>query len=111
MKTVLFTIPLKDGCLAQYKSFLQESLARDSEYREMLQRYDIHSAKVWCNKINNKDYVFVYHAVGPDFEEKMKQWDHSDHPFDVWFRESIMAVYDINGVADMQSPEQLADFS
>ncbi|MFN7096688.1 MAG: hypothetical protein ACK4PR_03925 [Gammaproteobacteria bacterium] len=110
MPTVLFCIPLKENSLAQYETFAKEHVQQDKEYREMLTRYDIHSAKVWHQNINNRDYVFVYHEVGPNFTEKMKGWDTSTHPFDKWFRDNMMAVYDIDSAASMQSPRIVFDF-
>lgn len=110
-KTVLFCIPLKKNCLNQYTNFAKETVKRAKEYREMLLRYDIHCAKVWHKNISGQDYVLVYHEVGPAFEEKMKGWDTSNHPFDKWFRESMMAVYDIENAAGMEQPTQVVDFA
>ena len=76
----------------------------------MLKRYDIHSAKVWHKNIDDRDYVFVYHEVGSHFREKMKIWDTSSHPFDTWFRNNMMAVYDIENAAGMQEPRMLVEF-
>lgn len=110
MNSVLFVIPLKIGSLIQYKTFAKESMERKGEYKEMLLRYDIHSAQTWHKNIDGRDYIFVYHLVGENFNEKMKGWDTSTHPFDCWFRESIMAVYDIENAAGMTQPEPLVDF-
>lgn len=110
MKSVLFYIPLKSGTLQQYLAFAKQTTERPVEYGEMLKRYDIHSAKVWHGAINDKNYVFVCHEVGPSFKEKMGSWDSSTHPFDVWFRESIMAVYDIESAATVEEPQQVLDF-
>jgi len=111
-KTVLFCIPLKAGCLEQYKNFAKEHTKkeREKEYKEMLLCYDIHTAKIWHKNISDRDYIFVCHEVGANFEEKMKGWDTSTHPFDRWFRESMMAVYDIENAAGMQQPAKLVDF-
>lgn len=110
MKEVLFSVPIKSGCLDQYKQFAEQTVQRAKEYADMLQRYDIKTAKVWCTTINNKDFVLVHHYVGPTFNEKMKQWDTSPHPFDCWFRENMAAVYDTNRPGDMEQPEQVVDF-
>lgn len=109
MKTVLFCIPLKKGCLNQYKNFANESVKKEKAYKEMLFRYDIFCAKTWHKNVAGTDYIFVYHEVGPNFEEKMKGWDTSSHPFDQWFRESMMAVYDIKNSSGMEKPHQLVD--
>ncbi|MCF6776224.1 hypothetical protein L3V83_06510 [Thiotrichales bacterium 19X7-9] len=110
MKSVLFCIPLKADTLEQYLTFADETTERSSEYSDMLKRYDIHCAKIWHSKLENKDYVFVYHEVGPSFKEKMLDWDNSKHPFDVWFRNNIMAVYDITSAASVTEPNYVLDF-
>ena len=103
MNTVLFCIPLKEGTLNQYECFAQETVNKKAEYKDMLHRYDIHWAKVWHKNINNRGYVFVYHEVGPKFRENLKVWDTSDHIFDKWFRDNMMAVYDIVKAAAWKS--------
>ena len=110
MSSTLFAIPLKHGKLEEYLSFAKETELRAKEYSDMLQRYDIHSAKIWQTKIGYADYIFVYHDVGPDFQEKMKSWDVSDHPFDKWFRESIHNVYDIQSLNSFKPPVEVLDF-
>lgn len=110
MKKVLFCVPIKDGCVEQYKAFARETVERSEEYHAMLQRYDMHCARIWHKQFNGKDYVLVYHEVGPEFEERMKSWDTSEHPFDKWFRESMMAVYDIDDASGMEQPEMVIDF-
>lgn len=64
----------------------------------MLARYDMACVKIWVKTLNDRDYVFVYHEVGPDFQEKIKDWDNSQHPFDQWFNQQIMSVYDTGPV-------------
>lgn len=110
MNSVLFVIPLKAGSLPQYKVFANESMARSDEYKDMLLRYDIHSAQTWHKNIDGHDYIFVYHLVGDNFNKKMEGWDTSTHPFDSWFRESIMEVYDIENASGMSQPEALVNF-
>ena len=110
MKCVLFFIPLKNGSLGQYEAFAKQTVEKKNDYRDLLKRYDIHCAKVFHKKINDRDYVLVYHEVGPQFEEKMKGWDTSEHPFDKWFRSGMMSVYDIADANGMEKPRQLVDF-
>lgn len=61
--------------------------------------------------MNGKDYAYVYHEVGEEFKDRMSGWDTSTHPFDVWFRESIMAVYDIESAAIVEEPNCVLDYS
>ena len=110
MKSVLFCIPLKPGCLDQYLAFAKQSAEDPEAYSDMLRRYDILCAKIWHNNLGDQNYVYIYHEVDSEFEEKMKGWDTSEHPYDVWFRESIMAVYDIDSAATVTPPEHVLDF-
>lgn len=110
MATVLFCVPLKKGSLNQYEAFAKEHMKREKEYKDMLSRYDIQSAKTWHKNINDHDYIFVYHEVGPTFKEKMAGWDTSTHPFDQWFRKNMLAVYDIENAGGMEELRQLVDF-
>lgn len=99
MKTVLFCIPLKKNCLDKFKNFIkQTSENKSKEWKDMLARYDMSCVKVWYKLIEGKDYVFVYHETGPQFEEKIKGWNDSKHPFDQWFNQQITAVYDSSAV-------------
>jgi hypothetical protein len=108
MNNKLFCIPLKARKLDQYLAFAKETLQKPEEYSDMLKRYDIHSAKIWNGRFGEQDYLFVYHDVGPEFEEKMKGWDTSKHPFDEWFRGNIEAVYDASAFAE---PNKVLDFT
>lgn len=110
MRTVLFCVPLKKNHLSQYEAFVTDTLTnRKSAWLEMLKRYDIHSVAIWTKHMADRDYVFVQHAVGPAFEEKLKGWDDSTNEFDQWFNAQIMAVYDIDNIEGMEQPIQLAD--
>ena len=108
MDSVLFCIPLKDGSLEEYHAIMAECVAREQEYREMLQRYDLHAAKVWVKNLAGKDYAFIYHEVGPNFEEKLTKFGDSAHPFDQWIGEQLMSVYEADPTAD--NAKQLIDF-
>lgn len=110
MKAMLFCIPLKTGCVEQFKAFVkQTSEKKAEEWKDMLARYDMSCVKVWIKKLENRDYVFVYHEVGTDFSEKIKDWDNSQHPFDQWFNQQIMAVYD-SGPVDAAATQLLELF-
>ena len=110
METVLFCIPIKKGCLDQYKGFVKEALAREDEYKDMLSRYDIHCVKIWHENLGGQDYAFTCHDIGPEFDTRIANWDNSEHPFDQWFGGWIMEVYDIQDIKEMKRPPKLADF-
>ena len=109
MNNVLFCIPLKPGHLPQFKACVASIYAeKKSEWQAMLARYDISSVKIWHKALEGREYAFVYHDIGPNFPEKIQGWENSTHPFDQWFKEQIMAVYDTsatnspaNGLLDM----------
>jgi hypothetical protein len=99
MNTLLFCIPLKANSLEKFEDFIkQTSNDKSAEWKDMLTRYDMSCVKVWVKHIEARDYVFVYHEVGPDFAAKIQGWDTSEHPFDQWFNAAIMSVYDTGPV-------------
>ena len=110
MNSILFCMTLKKNCLAQYKECIKEALLRQKEWGEMLKRYDLHSVSAWHHNINDKEYVFVQHNAGPQYAEKLKGWETSEHPFDIWFRHKIMAVLDIDNIDGMIQLPQLVHF-
>jgi Family of unknown function (DUF6176) len=94
MKTLVFTIPLKPGKLADYKAFAAEITGpRRKEYTALLKRYGLKSGKVWHQQFGTKEYIIVYHEVEDDARERLKLWSSSMHPFDVWFREQLDKCY------------------
>jgi hypothetical protein len=99
MQTVLMCIPLKKGCLDQFQNFVKQTSAQKAtEWKSMLARYDILNVKIWHKNLAGVDYAFVYHKVGTNFLEKIKGWNTSQHSFDQWFNQQIMAVYDTGPV-------------
>lgn len=109
MKSTLLCVPVKAGCFEEYKNFAKQILERNEEYVEMLKRYDMFSGKVWHKNINDITYAFVYHDVGPTFEEKVKGLGESTHPFDKWFSTEMARVYDFEHVSNTEPLYQLFD--
>ena len=66
----------------------------------MLKRYDLLCVKVWVKTLNGIDYACVYHDVGQDFKAKLKTFGDSKNPFDIWFMEQLMTVYEANPTED-----------
>jgi hypothetical protein len=110
MKETLRVVRIKDGCLEQYRLFATQITEQPEECIAMFKRYDIESAKMWLTNISGKAHVIIHHCIGSSFAEKMKAWDDSDHPFDVWFRANMAQVYESERPADMELPEKLVDF-
>lgn len=109
MKSVLFIIPLKKGCVDQYKSILKQAVRRKKEYSDCLRRYDLRSAKAWVKSLGGKDYAYIYHDVGENFQEKLKGFGDSTNPFDRWFRERLMSVYEADPTEE--DAVQVLDFN
>ena len=110
MDSVLFCIPLKPNNLKAFKQFIADT-ERDKKIKwlDMLSRYNLASVKVWYKQFGDCQYVFVYHDTLPGYEEKLATFDNSTHPFDKWFNQQIMAVYDVANVAGMESPSKLTE--
>lgn len=100
MKSVLFVLPIKKGCAQQYKDIIKEAEKRKQEYSDCLKRYDLLCAKVWLKTLAGKDYACVYHETGENFREKLKLFVDSKHPFDLWFKEQLMTVYEADPTAE-----------
>ena len=105
MKSVLFCIPLKPGTLQAYLDFADALVKRADEYKAMLKRYDILCTKVWNTTLAGKEYVFSYHDVGDQFEEKMSQLAASIDPFDTWFNEHFLSFYDMDAAGTVEEPD------
>ncbi len=95
MKNLLFTIPLKPGMLAAYQKFIVEITGpRKQEYRALLKRYGLKTAKVWHEKFADEEYVVIFHEAEDNALELLKTWASSTHPFDRWFDEQLNKCYE-----------------
>ena len=63
-----FIIPLKKGCVDQYKSILKKAVRRKREYSDCLRHYDLRNAKAWVKSLDGKDYAYIYHDVCENFQ-------------------------------------------
>lgn len=78
-----------------YKKFTAEITGpKKKEYKDLLHRLRMKTTKVWYTKVAGKDYVFVIHDAEDDVLERLKEWDVSTHPFDIWFREELKKYYE-----------------
>ncbi len=97
-KSIVFQYALKPKTRETFQSILDEAVKDKEAYRSFLLRYDIYTSKVWLNALRGVDYVFFYHDVGPDFDEKSQLFPDSNHPFDRWLRHSLESVYDTKSI-------------
>ena len=61
-----------------------------------MKRYHHKSAEVWYQKVGNKEYVVVYHEIADDVKDPLAGWATSTHPFDIWFREQLSNLHDMD---------------
>ena len=96
MKTVLYAFKVKPGKLQDYLDFMQDCYAgeKQAQYRELLQRYGLHSVKIWHHEINGQDYIIFYHDMDDDGEEKLQQWNQLGFEFDVIFEDVLERCYE-----------------
>lgn len=103
MQTLLSATFLKTGALDAYKKFIAEIMGpRNQEYKELLKRYGLRTVKVWYEKVSGRDYVMIVHEAEDNAMEKLKEWDSSTHPFDLWFGEQLNQHYE-----KLSEPSQL----
>jgi len=95
MKSLLFIVPLKTDMLVSYKAFIAEITgARKREYSDLLKRYGLRTAKVWHQKVENKEYIMIFHLAEDNALERLKTWASSTDPFDLWFKEHLNKCYE-----------------
>lgn len=95
MQTLLLATFLKPGTLNAYKKFTAEIMGpRNHEYKELLKRYGLRTAKVWHEKVSGRDYIMIVHEAEDDALERLKNWTSSTHPFDLWFGEHLNQCYE-----------------
>ena len=111
MDSVLFHYPLKKNSLKKYKKIMNEAIFRGKEYSELCERYEIKSVKVWVIEFGGTEHAFIYHDVGEGFQKKASEWNNSKHPFDLWFNDKLMSVYDADAIDSSDASMKIADFN
>ena len=95
MKSQLYTVPLKPGLLKAYKAFAAEITGpKKSEYAAFLKRHGLKNCKVWHQKLEEKDYIFIYHDVEESALQGTTGLAESTHPFDRWFIQELNKYYE-----------------
>lgn len=90
MQRLLFTAQFKPGGLEIFKKFIRTiTTQKVKEYDTFLKRYGMHSAKSWFLTINGIDFGFLFHEAENDAMERLKHFEASKHPFDLWFAEQL----------------------
>jgi hypothetical protein len=112
MSSVAVALPILPGKTEEWKRVIQEATGpRRAETDEMHRRLNIHTARWFLQPTPNGDVAIVY-LEGPGAPDVFAKWGMSQHPFDVWFKQSIGATYgvDFNAPPPGPGPETVYEF-
>ncbi|MBX9704686.1 MAG: hypothetical protein K5Q00_00395 [Gammaproteobacteria bacterium] len=111
MSELLLVNQIRPGQLNAYKAFLASLLeSRKEEYTAFLKRYDMVGSTVHYHKIDEVEFVVVRHSLGPNAYERLANYPTSEHPFDMWFKEQLAILHDIEQVSKAGQPQELFAF-
>ena len=107
MKTpMLFCNEIKNGRVEAVKAFVKQCIhEKKAEYQDLLTRYDLNDTRFWVQTMHGKSYLLFTHNMGPEGYNKLAEWNDSQHPFDVWFKEQLGELFANDH--DTQQPEYL----
>ena len=90
----LFCNEIKEGQVNAVKDFVTLCIeTKNSEYKEMLKRYDLNDTRFWIQSMHGKDYLLFTHDMGPEGYNHLAQWNDSTHEFDQWFNNSLKDLF------------------
>ena len=94
--TIIFAAPVLPGQSEVWRRCLQEMIeARRPEYEESRRRLGISGERVWvAETVNGNVVVIAVAAAQPS--QVLAQLATSDHQFDCWYREQILALQGFN---------------
>jgi hypothetical protein len=105
MPMTLFVMPIKKDKTEIYKAFIKECLETKSmEYKDLLQRYNLNTMRMWIHTLNDIDYAMFVHDMGDDAEKLLAGWPNQNHPFDRWFSQHLNDCYDLGSSG--KTPDQ-----
>jgi hypothetical protein len=110
-RTLCFAAPLLPGTSSRDR---EEMLAcwhgtRSEEHSASRRRHGISRESVWIQATPAGDVAVVL-IESADLSAALLGLATSDEPFDVWFREHLLAVHGMDLTAGMALPEQVLDF-
>ena len=104
----LILAPIADGKLGTWKQWatdLEQSKAE--EFKDFNSRYGLTRHSAWLAETPGGPMAAALHE-GPGSEDFMSKLATSDHEFDVWFRERIIEIHNIDFSVPLPgSPPQL----
>ena len=107
MAPVLFAIPIQSERYHEYEAFVKEITGtRKKEYQDMLRRYGLKNAKVWLHTFENTQYLLTMHEMTPDAPKLLQEFASSTDPFDQWFHDECLKVWDVKSFADLPKQPQ-----
>ena len=104
----LILAPIVDGKMGTWKQWATDLKdSRAEEFKEFNTRYRLTRHSAWLAETPAGPVVAALHE-GPGAENFMSDLATSDHEFDVWFRDSITDIHNIDFNAPLPgSPPQL----
>ena len=110
-QTVCFAAPLLPGTPSTDR---EEMLScwqgeRSEEHAASRRRHGITRESVWIQETPAGDLAVVL-IESPDLSHALLGLATSDEPFDVWFRQHLLAVHGLDLTAGMSLPEQVLSF-
>lgn len=111
-QTICFTLPLRPGTTDTDRV---EMLAcwqgdRSGDHAASRARHGITREATWIQPTPAGDVAIVL-LESDDLASSLFGVATSDEPFDVWFREHVLAVHGVDLTAGMNLPEQVLDYS
>jgi hypothetical protein len=110
-QTLCFAAPLLPGTASTDR---EEMLScwhgeRSEEHSASRRRHGITRESVWIQGTPAGELAVVL-IESPDLSHALLGLGTSDEPFDVWFREHLLAVHGMDLTAGMSLPEQVLNF-
>lgn len=92
----LILIPIVDSKLENWKQWITDlENGRAAEFKDFNSRYGLTRHSVWLAETPSGPVAAVLHE-GPGSENFMSELATSDHDFDVWFKQRVNEVHNID---------------
>jgi hypothetical protein len=104
----LILAPIADGKMGTWKQWAAElEQSKSQEFKNFNSRYGLTRHSAWLAETPAGPVAAVLHE-GPGSDDFMSKLATSDHDFDIWFRESITEIHNIDFTVPLPgSPPQL----
>lgn len=112
MSTVATALPILAGKTEDWKRVVQEATGpRRAELDDMHRRLGIRSAN-WFLQLTPGGNIGIICLEGEGAAEAFAKWGQSQHPFDLWLKQSIGPTYgiDFNAPPAGPAPQMMYEF-